>query len=190
MKQADVLAFLNPAIPAEFLEDISVRQLVLRHYELEQASLSRYLAFLGLDGETAREVVQESFLKLHEHLLAGGDRSNLRAWLFRVAHNLGRNAQTAFRASKTDALPDDAAERLLAANSANAEEEILNRERAARLRSAMEDLSGAQKICLVLRAQGLKYREIAEVLNLSVSTVGENVQRGLARLKEMVDGKS
>jgi DNA-directed RNA polymerase specialized sigma24 family protein len=38
----------------------------------------------------------------------------------------------------------------------------------------------------MLRAQGLKYREIAEALNLSVSTVGENVQRGLERLKEML----
>jgi len=40
--------------------------------------------------------------------------------------------------------------------------------------------------CLVLRSQGLKYREIAEALNLSVSTVGENVQRGLEKLKELL----
>jgi len=45
-------------------------------------------------------------------------------------------------------------------------------------------LSAAQKDCLILRAQGLKYREIADVLKLSVSTVAENVQRGLDRLKE------
>ncbi|MGH9609896.1 MAG: sigma factor-like helix-turn-helix DNA-binding protein [Bryobacteraceae bacterium] len=45
-------------------------------------------------------------------------------------------------------------------------------------------MSAAQRECLVLRAQGFKYREIAEVLNVSASTVGENIQRGLARLKE------
>ena len=52
--------------------------------------------------------------------------------------------------------------------------------------TAMQELSAAQRECLVLRAQGLKYREIAEALNLSVSTVGENVQRGLDRLKGLL----
>jgi RNA polymerase sigma-70 factor (ECF subfamily) len=50
----------------------------------------------------------------------------------------------------------------------------------------MQELSPAQRSCLVLRAQGLKYREVAEALNLSVSTVAENVQRGLERLKELL----
>jgi RNA polymerase sigma-70 factor, ECF subfamily len=85
---------------ADYLEDISPRRLVLEHYDRESQALHRYLLFLGLDPETAQEIVQESFLKLHQHLLANGDRTNLRAWLFRVAHNLGRNAQTAFRATQ------------------------------------------------------------------------------------------
>jgi RNA polymerase sigma-70 factor (ECF subfamily) len=55
-----------------------------------------------------------------------------------------------------------------------------------RLRRAMAELSTAQKECLLLRAEGLKYREIAEVLSVSVSTVGKNVQRGLERLKEII----
>jgi DNA-directed RNA polymerase specialized sigma24 family protein len=39
---------------------------------------------------------------------------------------------------------------------------------------------------LALRAEGFKYREIADVLELSTSTVGENVQRGLEKLKELL----
>jgi RNA polymerase sigma-70 factor (ECF subfamily) len=50
----------------------------------------------------------------------------------------------------------------------------------------MQGLSAAQRECLVLRSQGLKYREIADVLNVSTSTVGENIQRGLERLKEVL----
>ena len=50
----------------------------------------------------------------------------------------------------------------------------------------MNQLTIAQKESLVLRAQGLKYREIAEILNLSVSTVAENIQRGLERLRDLV----
>jgi RNA polymerase sigma-70 factor (ECF subfamily) len=144
------------------------------------------VAFLGLDDDTARELVQESFLKLHEHLLAGGDRRNLRAWLYRVAHNLARNAQSAFRTSKTDPLADALAARELPSTDVSVEDELLERERLEQLQKAVGQLSAAQKECLALRAQGFKYREIAEVLNLSVSTVGENIQRGLERLRELV----
>jgi RNA polymerase sigma-70 factor (ECF subfamily) len=68
----------------------------------------------------------------------------------------------------------------------SAEDELLERERGERLREAMAKLSEVQRGCLVLRTQGLKYREIAETLGLSVSTVGETIQRGLERLRELV----
>ncbi len=181
MQAVDVL----PAREAEYLEDTSVRRLVLEHYDREHVAIRRYVSFLGVDPETGREIAQESFLKLHEHLLAGGDRTNLRAWLYRVAHNLARNSQTAFRASKVDPLPDAAAGELRA-GCETAEEELLAAERNNRLQRAINGLSAAQKECLVLRTQGLKYREIAEVLKLSVSTVAENVQRGLEKLKESI----
>jgi RNA polymerase sigma-70 factor, ECF subfamily len=63
---------------------------------------------------------------------------------------------------------------------------VLGKERDRQLRQAMTKLSDAQRACLVLRAQGLKYREIAEALELSISTVGENIQRGLERLKDLL----
>jgi RNA polymerase sigma-70 factor, ECF subfamily len=186
MGRADILRFPGTAWKADFLEDVSVRRLVLEHYDRECVSLRRYLQFLGIDPETAQEVVHECFLKLHEHLLGGGERGNLRAWLYRVAHNLGRNTQTAFRSSKTDLLADLTAAGDPPSRAASAEEQLLSEERSRLLREAMDRLAPAQKDCLVLRAQGLKYREIADVLNLAVSTVGENVQRGLEKLKELL----
>ena len=81
---------------------------------------------------------------------------------------------------------DVEAARDASATAPSPEQELLEQERMTRLRRAMDDLSTAQKEALVLRAEGLKYREIAEVLNVSVSTVGENVQRGLEKLKEIL----
>jgi len=190
MQQADVLAFPRRgyALPreAQYLEDTSVRRLVLEHYDQEHVAIRRYLSFLGVNAETGEEILQETFLKLHQHLLAGGDRSNLRAWLYRVAHNLARNEQIAFRTSRTGSLPDGAVSGDVPANAASVEEELLTAERTRLVREAMNQLSIAQKESLVLRAQGLKYREIAEILNLSVSTVAENIQRGLERLRDLV----
>lgn len=184
MEQGNLLALPRTAWEAKYLEDTSLPRLVLDYYR-EHVAIRRYLSFLGTNPETAREIVQESFLKLHEHLLANGDRTNLRAWLYRVAHNLARNAQTASHWVRTDSLDVDAA-RDACATAASPEQDLLAQERILRLRRAMDALSAAQKECLLLRAEGLKYREIAEVLNVSVSTVGENVQRGLEKLKGMI----
>jgi RNA polymerase sigma-70 factor (ECF subfamily) len=168
------------------VKDDSRLKVVLEHYDREQLPLRRYVGFLGVDVETAREIVQESFLRLHEHLLGGGDQTHLRGWLYRVAHNLARNAQSAFRIKKTDRLEDATPTGDLAAAETSIEDNLLAREQMERFRRAMRELSQAQRECLVLRAQGLKYREIAEALHLSVSTVGENIQRGLERLKGLL----
>ncbi len=184
MEPGDVMAFPARAWRAEYLEDTSHRRLVLDYYDREELSLRRYLSSLGLDQETCREIVQEAFLKLHEHLLAGGDQINLRAWLYRVAHNLARNSQTSFHASRTEPLTEARGE--VPAGAESAEDKLLAKERLERLTHAMEQLSNTQRACLALRSQGLKYREIAEILTLSTSTVGENIQRGLDKLKELL----
>jgi RNA polymerase sigma-70 factor, ECF subfamily len=185
MEQGNLLALPRTTWETKYLENTSLRRLVLEHYDREHVAIRRYLSFLNVSAETAQDIVQESFLRLHEHLLANGDRSNLRAWLYRVAHNLGRNVQVASHCIKTDSLDVDTA-REACATAPSPEEELLEQERMTRLRRAMDELSTAQKECLVLRAEGLKYREIAQVLNISVSTVGENIQRGLERLKESI----
>jgi RNA polymerase sigma-70 factor (ECF subfamily) len=183
MQPAD-FALPAAALTPEDSDGVSKVDLVLEHYDREQLPLRRYLIFLGADVETAREIVQECFLRLHEHLLRGGDQSQLRAWLYRVGHNLLRNTQSAFHSAKTDRFADAGELNSLAAKEKSVEEDLLEKELVAAFHQAMGQLSTAQKDCLILRAQGLKYREIADVLKLSVSTVAENVQRGLDRLKE------
>ncbi len=156
MRQANFLALQGTKWDTSFLEDSSLRQLVLEHYDRERTPLLRYVSFLGIEAQSCEDIVQESFLRLHEHLLAEGDRSNLRAWLFRVAHNLSRNRQTASYSGKTDSLSDLAANAEPIAGSASPEHLLLEDERETVLRRAVEQLSPAQKQCLALRAQGLK----------------------------------
>lgn len=186
MEQADALSLPAATWETEFLEDTSLRSIVLELYDRDHLALRRYVAFLGADPETAREIVQECFLRVHQHLLSDGDRSNLRAWLYRVAHNLVRNIQSSARTSKVNYLPDLAVSGEIRDASLSAEDELLAAERNERFKSALEDLSPVQRDCLALRTRGLKYREIGDVLNLSVSTVGEHVQRGLEKLKELL----
>jgi RNA polymerase sigma-70 factor, ECF subfamily len=167
--------------------DIPIHELVLKQYDAEHRALRRYLAYLGIDEANAQEIVQETFLKLHLHLLGKGNRKNLKAWLYRVAHNLARNQQSSSWVRLTTSIDapraGEAPER---SSSATPESLLLDRERDLRFRRALDNLSDAQRACLALRAEGFKYREIADVLELSTSTVGENVQRGLEKLKELL----
>src|SRR3954453_7730381 len=138
MQQADALSLPAATWETEFLEDTSLRRIVLELYDRDHLGLRRYVAFLGADPETTKELVQESFLRVHEHLLSGGDRTNLRAWLYRVAHNLVRNAQTSYRTTKTDFLPDLTQD--LTANTVSAEDQVLAVEQLKRLKAALKEL--------------------------------------------------
>jgi RNA polymerase sigma-70 factor (ECF subfamily) len=180
------LAIPRPKWKSEYLEDTSSLRLVLEYYDREQVPLLRYLAFLNVDRETAQEIVQDCFIKLHEHLKADGDSSNLRAWLYRVAHNLARNSQTSARARRTERLADMTAASEPVSRQQSVEEALLEREKSERVQQCLQQLTDAQRQALVLRSQGLKYREIAQTLGLSVSTVAENIQRGMDKLRQIV----
>ena len=61
---------------------------------------------------------------------------------------------------------------------------MLRREKFRRLSAAMRELAESERECLLLRAEGLRYREIAEVLGLATSTVADTVERANRKLAE------
>jgi len=160
------------------------RKLLLDLFDREQVPLRRYLMFLGVRPEAAEEFVQEAFLRLHQHLRSGGERTNLRAWLYRVVHNLAVSEMQAARNRWTETIEDGGVASQIVDRRDNPEEVFLAGQQQQKLEAALKKLPEAQRRCLVLRSQGLKYREIGEVLGLSTSTVGEHIQRGINQIKE------
>lgn len=143
--------------------------------------LLRYLACLGLSSDEAQDVVQDAFLSLHRHLSAGGSQENIRGWLFRVAHNQARNRQTSYERRFAAPL-DDGVEVVL--DEASPEHALLEKEKLKRLGNAIRTLADAERECLMLRASGLRYREIGEVLGIATSTVADTVDRAVKKLAE------
>ena len=143
--------------------------------------LRRYLICSGASATDADDAVQESFLRLHRHLGSEGDRSNLYGWVFQVARNYLRDERKSARRQKTVAV--DGA--LAAADPRSGpEKNLLDAERGRLLRAAIDKLPDQQRECMLLRASGLRYREIAEVLVVSTAGVGSLVQRAMGRLSE------
>jgi RNA polymerase sigma-70 factor (ECF subfamily) len=143
--------------------------------------LLRYLVCLGLSSDEAQDVVQDAFLSLHRHLSAGGSQENIRSWLFRVAHNQARNRQNSYD-RRFSAPLDNGAELVL--DEATPERVLLEKEKFERLGNAIRTLTGAERDCLLLRASGLRYREIGEVLGIATSTVADIVERAVKKLAE------
>jgi len=138
--------------------------------------VSRYLLALGLAPPEAEEVVQETFLRLCQHLDAKGPQDNMRGWVFRVAHNLARDEYRRKQRRPAEQLDIEKA------SGDTPEQQLLADERTKRLEAALSKLPVHQQECLHLRAEGLRYREIAEVLNAGVSTVGDWIQQALKTL--------
>jgi RNA polymerase sigma-70 factor (ECF subfamily) len=150
------------------------------YHELRKPLL-RYLSGLGLSADDAQDAVQDAFLRLHKHLVAGGSQENIRGWLFRVVHNDARNRQQSYDRRFGQSFDPDFD---LISAGATPEQAVMEKEKLRRLGNAMRSLSNAEQECLLLRAGGLRYREIAEVLDISTSTVGETVERAIRKLAE------
>ena len=157
-------------------------ELVIQLFDELRNPLLRYLLIFGIRAHDGEEVIQEVFLALFQHLERGKSRRNLRGWLFRVAHNLGLKRRLANRREALGA----GSRRAFAATwpdpGENPEEQLLSRNRQKRLQAVLRALPEQDQWCLALRAEGLRYREIAEVLDMSLASVSTSLGRSLARL--------
>jgi RNA polymerase sigma-70 factor (ECF subfamily) len=71
-----------------------------------------------------------------------------------------------------------------ASHDATPEQAVLAAEKFRRLDKAVRSLAAQERECLMLRAEGLRYREIGEVLGIPTSTVADMVERAIKKLAE------
>jgi RNA polymerase sigma-70 factor (ECF subfamily) len=154
---------------------------VIALFDQLQERLFGYVLSFGLTAHDSEDVVQEAFLSLFRHLQLGRSRRNLRGWIFRVGHNLALKRRTAAQTAAASVAYEDIA----AAHHdprPSVEEQIAFSQRQHLLLAVLDALPEQDQRCLVLRAEGLKYREIAEALGISLGSVSMSLERSLARL--------
>ena len=171
------------AAPTTKIENCHARleQEVVDLFEQFRERLLRYLIHFGLGISDGEEIIQEVFLSLFQHLQRGKSRQDLRAWLFRVTHN-----QALKRRNRNRRLLDTVAESGIEDSAKdpapNPEDQLVERESRNRLRAVFNALPEHDRQCLALRAEGLRYREIAEILGMSLGAVSLSLARSLARI--------
>jgi RNA polymerase sigma-70 factor (ECF subfamily) len=164
-------------------EPLSPEAEVVELFEELRDRLLRYLLMVGLSAHDGEEIIQESFLLLFQHLQRGKSRQNLRGWIFRVARNLAlkQRASNQRRLSRVVEFDEALLDRTSDGNP-NPEEQLQSGLRQRRLLAVVRALPEQDRSCLSLRAEGLRYREIAEVLGISLGSVAASLARSLARL--------
>jgi len=134
-----------------------------------------YVIVIVGDRDGAEDVTQEVFFRYFCELRQGREIREPRAWAFRVAHNLALNQR---RDSRKFVRISDC--RIVAESRVHQRLEELERRR--QVRRALAALSSRERRCIELRTQGLRYREIADLLHIRISSVSNYVERAIRKI--------
>jgi len=140
--------------------------------------------------EDARDIAQEAFLRLHQHLSTLDPDRDPAPWLYRVTVNLGLTALRRRRRRPEAAL--DGARGVAEISAGQPEQERLGDAADARrlLASALDRLSDKERAAIVLRdLEGLEMDEVARALGCRRGTVRAHISRGRLKLRQIIGAR-
>ena len=156
--------------------DDSYDEVFLAHYQRIVSLLSRLLGSRA----RAEEVASEVFWRAYRGTLRWED-SRLGGWLYRTATNLGiEELRSRARRERHEAAVHQAG----ATDPRTPLEDLLNAERAGRVRSVLASLKTSQARILVLRSSGLSYAELAQMMDVQPGSVGTLLARAEAKFRK------
>ena len=171
---------IPPVMPREHDLMSEPHDLFLETLQRYERPLIRYAHGYTGDLEDARDIVQDVFVKLSQHL-ATLDAERLAPWLFTVCRNRALDhhrkhqrlvvmeTETLDLEASADPAPNDAMEQ---------------RETATALRELIETLPARQREAVRLKfIAGLDYQQISAAMKTSIGNVGYLIHHGVAALK-------
>jgi RNA polymerase sigma factor (sigma-70 family) len=157
---------------------------VMAEYE---KPLTRYAAHITGDSERAREVVQDTFLKLC-HQKPAQIRDHLAQWLYTVCRNRALDVR---RKERRMTGLGDAQIEIQARSGPEAASALEREEQLSDILRVLNTLPANQQEVLRLKFRSdLSYQEIGRITNLSVSNVGFLIHTGLKTIRERVRTQS
>lgn len=197
----------NPAadrhgVPAGSLEGLSDAEVMLRVKAGDDAAFDHlvekfrrpmvgFMYRMARNPAVAEELAQEVFLRVYRSRRTYAASAKFTTWLYRIATNLAVNhlrgeGQREQRRVSLDEPQEETGTHLDPPDTRlTAEEQMLRRERLAAIRSHVEALPERQRMAVLMhKYQGLDYRQIAEVLELSESATKSLLFRAYETLRE------
>jgi RNA polymerase sigma-70 factor (ECF subfamily) len=151
-----------------------------------------YFASRKLAPEECRDLTQEAFANAHRGIGDYREEASVKTWLFRIAKNVLLNRRRELAAAKRqraevsldaeDQAPLDPPD----SESLGPEGRLLQAEQVALVRDALASLPPQRRRCLILRLDGLKYREIADLLDISLQAVRSHLFQAREQLRDLL----
>jgi len=144
-------------------------------FELHHRTVFRAARSVVHDAALAEDIAQETFLKLYRHQDSITNDEMLRPWLIRVAINVAKNTvRGKIRANTRDEnYVKESGETAVASVEIDYEEYAGVNE----IYRALNKIKEPLRSCLILKQQGLSYKEIAGSLDLNEGSVGTFIAR-------------
>ena len=154
----------------------SFEQLVKKY---ERPVLNTIYRYVG-DKAAAEDVAQEVFLKVWSRIKTFQRRSTFSTWLYRVVANQSLNFRDRRARRRAEPLSDS-----LPDGRADLHEQFEKETTSRLLREAVNGLPGNQRLALILsKFEERPYREIAEIMGVSLSSVASLIFRAKQSLKK------
>lgn len=158
-------------------------QFVLRALEQFEGPLIGYATGILHDNERARDVVQDTFIRLCQQDIEKV-RDRLKTWLFTVCRN---RALDVLRKEKRAVVVDDEKFGRMPAPGPSPAREADRRERMEELMGYLDRLTENQREVILLKfQQGMSYQEISKVTGLGTGNIGFLIHVGVKRLRELL----
>jgi len=147
-------------------------------FTLHHRTVFRAARSVVSDVALAEDVTQETFLRLYKNLDSITDEEMLRPWLIRVAINVAKNTiRTNIRANTRD---ENYVKDTGKTSEASVEVDYEEYSSVNEIYQALNKVKEPLRSCLILKQQGLSYREIAASLELNESSIGTYIARARA----------
>ena len=147
-------------------------------FTLHHRTVFRAARSVVQDPGLAEDVTQEVFIRLYKHIDTLPNLEMLRPWLIRVALNVAKNTLRGnIRANTRD---ENYVKETVGNSIYSVESEYEQKSEVSDINRALNKVKEPLRSCLVLKQQGLSYREIAESLSLNESIIGTYVARARA----------
>lgn len=144
-------------------------------FTLHHRTVFRAARSVVQDAGLAEDVTQEVFLRLYNNMDSISDLEMLRPWLIRVAINVARNTiRGNIRANTRE---ENYVKESAEVSIYSVESDFEQRESENEINRALNKIKEPLRSCLILKQQGLSYREIAESLSLNETSIGQYVAR-------------
>lgn len=170
-------------VPRQTVSEISTEQIEAA-YRQHSDALNRFLVGVLRDGDLVAEVLQTTFLVLMEKGDSVKDFDSVKSWLFRVAFNEAMLLKR--HSAMTKRHMEKVAWRIEKVNNPQASPaaSMMSRERTEAVKRAIETLSDDQQLIVRKRIyEGLKFREIANSLDMPLGTVLARMHSSLKKLR-------